>query len=174
MESQTFLEEKRLRACPIIQMIRVRVSTVEAMDGHEERAQQISRFCQASESSCQHRSNHSKSTIRSSHTRGSTTAGVCTWTTFCTNLMQHILTPTGAVSHLFNMFDLIAAILFQVGMSLGFAILAGRKNMRHDSLTKAAITASLVPQGLRFHLEAVYELLSRDWDYTHMYRNINP
>ena len=37
--------------------------------------------------------------------------------------MQQILTPAGAVSHLFSMFDFTADILFQVGISLGLAML---------------------------------------------------
>ena len=59
-----------------------------------------------------------------SRTLGSAmTPGVCTWTTLCTNLMQHTRTPVAAVSHLFNIFDLIEAIWFQTGTSCGFAIL---------------------------------------------------
>lgn len=66
-------------------------------------------------------------------TLGSNMPGVCTCTTFCTNLMQHILTPAGAVSHLLRMFILMAAIKFQVGISLGLAILGTQCNVRHNS-----------------------------------------
>ena len=51
------------------------------------------------------------------------TPGVCTWMIFCTNLMQHMRTPAGPVSHLLSIFDFIHAIWFQIGTSCGFATL---------------------------------------------------
>lgn len=68
------------------------------------------------------------------HTLGSGIApGVCTWTIFCTNLIAHIRTPIGALSHLLSISDLIEAISFHTGTSCGFAILE-RTHVRQSSL----------------------------------------
>lgn len=45
--------------------------------------------------------------------------GVKTWTTFWTNLMQHIRTPVGALSILLRMLDFIAVIVSQTLPSSG-------------------------------------------------------
>lgn len=58
------------------------------------------------------------------HTLGSDiTPGVWTCTILCRSLMQHTLTPMGAVSMRFRIFDLIATMFCHVAASSGRDIL---------------------------------------------------
>ena len=91
-------------------------------------------------------------------TRGSAiTPGVSVWMTLCTNLIQHTRTPAAAVSHRRSMFDLIAAIFSQVGVSSGLLILDNGGQVR-DCFPKHDMKPNEALEGDTLHILPIQNL----------------